>query len=430
MKSERYLVVNVAALGYELVQRYSCLATGLGLSFRPLGPEFPAVTCTAQASFRTGRAPREHGMISNGVFSREWRRTAFWEQAAALLPAGRIWDPWRAAGGRVGVLFWQQSLGEAAEMILSPAPIHKHHGGMIQDCYAQPGELYTGLKQELGQGFNLGSYWGPLAGLASTTWIVSATLAVMRREEAPDLLLTYLPHLDYALQKHGPLPGKATDQAVAELAAELKRLMAGAQANGYEVLMWGDYAMAPVRQVVFPNRELLSQGWFRVRRVGRMTYPDLHTSAAFAMTDHQVAHVYVQKGEVTEEVARFLGRLPGVAEVRRREPASHDREGDLTLVAAPDAWFAYGWWDEPGAAPDYARHIDIHSKIGYDPCELFWGWPPFSVSLDSSRVRGSHGRVDAPAAWAASFEMAGAPEDLLGLSRSFAAVLDAVGGRR
>ena len=46
--------------------------------------------------------------------------------------------------------------------------------------------------------------------------------------------------------------------------------------------------------------------------------------------------------------------------------------------------------------------MDIHSKIGYDPCELFWGFPFFRTSLDCGRVRGSHGLADAPAAFAAT----------------------------
>ena len=74
----------------------------------------------------------------------------------------------------------------------------------------------------------------------------------------------------------------------------------------------------------------------------------------------------------------------------------------LVLTAAPGAWFAYPWWSERREAPDYASHVDIHNKIGFDPCELFWGWPPPGVSQDPARVRGTHGRNDQPSLSAAS----------------------------
>lgn len=431
MSSSKYLVVSVAALGYELVTRQAALWAGTGLSFQPLKPVFPAVTCTAQASFRTGLAPAAHGMVCNGVFNRELRRTAFWEQAAALLPPSRIWESWRGAGRRAGVMFWQQSLGEPADLVLSPAPVHKHHGGMIQDCYSQPPALYPELVHETGRGFDLKSYWGPLAGVKSTRWITDATLAVLRRPDAPELLLTYLPHLDYALQKYGAAAAGGglhpkVERAASETAAELLRLVQAARAAGYEVLVFGDYAITDVHQPVFPNRALRRAGWFRTRQVQHMSYPDLYTSTAFAMTDHQVAHVYVQDAARLVEIADFLRALPGVAEVRAHATLNHPRAGELVLVAAPGAWFAYPWWDEAKEAPDYATHVDIHSKIGFDPCELFWGWPPpFAVSLDAGKVRGSHGRDDQPAAWAATFALPAAPADLADLGRLFGRLLSA-----
>jgi predicted AlkP superfamily pyrophosphatase or phosphodiesterase len=397
------LVVQVAALGWDLVERHRASFAPLALEFAPLAPVFPALTCTAQATLRTARPPAQHGIVANGLFDRATCRTAFWEQSAALLPHGRIWDDARARGLRVGVLFWQQSLGEAADLVLSPTPIHKHEGGMIQDCYAQPPGLYSEVCAALGRPFNLMHYWGPLASRKATRWIVDATLAVLARADAPGLLLTYLPHLDYALQKHGPDDAPRAARAAAELAAELGRLLAGARAAGRDVVVFGDYAIEPARQVVFPNRALRAAGLFAVRQVRRMAYPDLYTSRAFALCDHQVAHVYVRSPQDHAAVQALLAALPGVERVLpRRDLLEHPRAGELVAVAAPGAWFAYPWWSARREAPDYATHVDIHSKPGYDPCELFWGWPPPSVSLDPTRVRGTHGRADLPAAWAAT----------------------------
>jgi hypothetical protein len=78
------------------------------------------------------------------------------------------------------------------------------------------------------------------------------------------------------------------------------------------------------------------------------------------------------------------------------------RVPDFELTAAPGAWFAYPWWEEKVEAPEYASHVDIHAKPGFDPCELFWGWPPPSIGQNPARIGGTHGRIDAPAAWAAT----------------------------
>ncbi len=413
---KKLLVIQVAALGHELVGRYPEVWARLGLEFRPLEPVFPAVTCTVQASFRTGLPPERHGVLCNGFFDRATRRTAFWEQASSLIAAPeRIWDGYRRRGGTVGVLCWQQSLGEEVELLLSPAPIHKHHGGMIQDCYSQPPGLYAELCRETGRAFNLMHYWGPLAGLKSTRWITDATLAVLRRPDAPGLLLAYLPHLDYALQKFGPQDEKRTARAVAEAVAELEKLLAGAKAAGYDAVLFGDYAITPARQVVFPNRELRKAGFLAVRMVRGMAYADLHASRAFVLADHQAAQVFVRNPRDVEPVRALLAGLPGVAEARETQNAERRTQnaaaggaapekgaGELELTAAPGAWFAYPWWTERREAPEYASHVDIHAKPGFDPCELFWGWPPPSIGRDPARVGGTHGRTDAPAAWAAT----------------------------
>lgn len=407
----RLLVVQVAGLGWNLLERYGPLDLGDDLALQPLPPCFPAVTCTAQAVFRTATPAAANGIVGNGRFDRLTRRTDFWNQSARLVRGPRIWDAYRAAGGRVGLLFWQQSLGEAVDVLLSPAPIHKHHGGMIQDCYGYPADLYARLCRQLGRPFNLRHYWGPMASIRSSRWIVDATCAVLADPGlAPGLLLTYLPHLDYVLQRRGPGDENAVRPALRETAALLRRLRDAARAGGFELLLWGDYAITAAHGVVYPNRLLRQQGLFAVRQVGRRTYPDLFATPAFAMVDHQVAHLYLADPAQSARVAACFAGIAGIAAVRPPEPATHAENGDLTLTAAPGYWFAYPWWDDPREAPDYARHVDIHSKIGFDPCELFWGWPPPAVSLDPTRIRGTHGRSDAPACAGSTLaDLRGAP---------------------
>ncbi|MCK5805018.1 MAG: alkaline phosphatase family protein [Lentisphaeria bacterium] len=425
MSHKKLLIVQVAGLGADLANAHVDALAGTGLSFHALRPPFPAVTCTAQATFRTASAPADHGMVCNGFFDRDARRTEFWNQSARLVQGCRVWTRFRERGGTVGVLFWQQILGEEADLVFSPAPVHKHHGGMIQACYALPRELEEELTRNVGA-FNLRHYWGPLASAKASLWITAATETLLDQpERCPDVLLTYLPHLDYVLQRHGPTDTKHLPDEMEILGDCLTRLAKAADSAGRELLVWGDYAITPATQVAHPNQVLRRDGLLEVRRIRGMTYPDLYASRAFAMVDHQVAHVFVPNPDDIGKVRQCLETMEGVDRIEPRAAHGHPREGELILTAAPGNWFAYPWWDDPREAPDYARHVDIHSKIGFDPCELFWGWPPMSVSLDTSRVGGTHGRNDALACFATTTKLADTlPENLVELATAVRTWLD------
>lgn len=420
-KKKKLLVIQVAALGWDLIERHRELSSNL--SFQPLEPVFPAVTCTAQATFRTAALPCDHGMVGNGIYFRDLQKPMFWEQAASLVHGERIWSAFREQGGTVGMMFWQQSLGEDVDMVLSPKPIHKHGGGMVQDCYSQPDDLYHRLCHEVGRSFNLMHYWGPLASRKSSDWITAATEAVLRSEGAPELLLCYLPHLDYDLQRYGPDSRQAA-VALSALMGYLQRLVQTAEHHGYDFLVFGDYAIQPVTHgTVYPNRALRDAGLFHVRTVKGRSYPDYDAGPAVAIVDHEIAHVVTRGAGATEKAGEVLAALDGVERVLDRAAQKdlgldHPRSGDLVLLAEEGTWFAYPWWTAPREAPDYATHVDIHNKPGYDPCELFFGWPPPSVSTNTSRVRGSHGRVGWGRAtgWATTLKLPAEPTSLVALA--------------
>lgn len=401
----KLLVIQVAGLGHDFAERHGAREIA-GLPLRAMTPVFPALTCTAQATLRTGLPPAAHGMVANGFFDTLLRKPAFWEQSAALVGGPRVWDRFRARGGTVGMTFFQQSLGENVDGLLSPAPIHTHGGGMIMGCYGKPETLNMRLTAIAGRPFRLSQYWGPLASVKASEWIADATAGWLRESDAPDLVFTYLPGLDYDLQRFGPDHPKSA-KAFAVVRAELERLFAAARANGYEAVAFGDYAITPVtRGPVFPNRALREAGLFTVRKIRNMAYPDFHQSQAFALADHQVAMVSCFDASAALRVADVLRALPGVARVLDKAGQAelgvdHPRAGDLLLVAEPGAWFAYPWWTDPREAPDYAAHVDIHNKPGYDPCELFFGGTPFRTSLDATRIKGTHGLADpgCKAAW-------------------------------
>ncbi len=395
------LVVMAAGLGYEGLAKRNKQKMA-GLSFKPAQSVFPAVTCTVQASFRTAAEVRAHGMTSNGFFSRTLMKPAFWEQSAALVAGPRIWDAARAAGETVGLYFWQQSLGESVDFVVSPAPIHKHGGGLIMRNYTQPAEMGEVLDRRCGT-FPLHRYWGPLAS-AKVGRAVLANFFAMMEAHAPDHAFLYLPTLDYEAQRYGP-NAPASEKALVEFEAQLEQVVAFAACQGATLTVCGDYEIAAVdRPPVFPNAMLRAAGLFNVRPVAGRAYPDFYTSRAFAMCDHEIAHVYVRAGDEIARVAQLFEATGDYerVEVRADQTWAHASAGEILLLAKKGGWCAYPWWTDRREAPDWATHIDIHNKPGYDPCELFFdrSFPP-KTCQNWSRIKGTHGR-SSTIAWAST----------------------------
>ncbi len=417
-EKRKLLVVDVAALGWNLVSHLA--------GFRPAQAIFPAVTCPVQASFRTALPTGGHGLVANGLFFPDVRKVLFWEQSSRLVEGPRIWEQFRARGKKVGMMFWQQSLGEAVDLVVSPWPVHKHGGGLMQSCHTQPAVLEERLNEHIGRPFNLMNYWGPLANHKSSDWIVDAICAVMEMPDfAPDLLLTYIPHLDYDLQRHGPDSPEA-DKALDLVLGYLARIEAKAEECGYDWLVFGDYAIEPVTGgAVFPNRRLREAGLFATRDVRGMAYPDFYSARAFAVSDHGVAHVYCRDAESVQAARAALTGMPGIAQIFGKEEQAarglaHRRSGDLIIVAEEGAWFAYPWFTGRTEAPDFAGHVDIHNKPGYDPCELYFGWPPGTVSFNTDKIHGTHAsnRAGMEIAWASSLKLSTVPVTQLDLARA------------
>jgi predicted AlkP superfamily pyrophosphatase or phosphodiesterase len=435
--SRRLLVLDVVGLVQDLLGP-RLAALGRSGWQRPLRPVFPAVTCTAQASLLTGRLPDGHGIVGNGWYFHDLSEVLFWRQSARLLAGPRVWETARAArpGLRVAQLFWWFNMYSSADLSVTPRPEYPADGSKVPGIYTQPAELRARLEAALGP-FPLFRFWGPAADLSSTRWIVDCALDVLQREQ-PDLALVYLPHLDYALQRHGPGHPLAR-QAAADVDEQAGRLLDAAASAGMDVLVVSEYGIGPVSRVVYPNRVLREAGWLTPlwqASVGETL--DAGASRAFAVCDHQAAHVYVADPADVPAVARLLGSLPGVArvlsgEARRAAGLAHERAGQIVLEAAPDAWFAYNYWLDDARAPDFARTVDIHRKPGYDPAELLLDpalrFPRLRIArrllarklgfrnlldvipLDPTPIAGSHGHVPAaPTLWPLALGGPGVPE--------------------
>ena len=363
------LRVMAAGLGWGVLERRHVKSVA-GMSFEPADSVFPAVTCVAQATMRTGLAPSGHGMVANGRWFDDLCKPMFWEQSASLVRGRRVWEGLRAEGGTVGLYFFQQSLGESVDAVVSPAPIHKHGGGMAMSCYTRPTGAAAEIERRLGR-FPLWRYWGPLAspnvGDACIDWFEAAT-DICDVDEA----YLYLPTLDYAAQKYGPGSSR-DDAAFAALCRQLERLAGLCERRGAALSVTGDYEIAPVTAPpVRPNVLLREKGLFRTRPVAGRAYPDFYQSSAFAMCDHEVCVVC---GERRDEAARLLLATGDYEEAG----------GDgAILLARRGSWCEYKWWTSRREAPDYASHVDIHNKPGFDPKELFF--------FGRGVVKGTHGR--------------------------------------
>jgi hypothetical protein len=374
------------------------LATGGG--YATLVPSFPAVTCPVQANMTTGTPPREHGVVANGFYRREQREVEMWTSWNDCVERPQIWDRLHDRDRSITSAAWfaLHSKGCGADYVCTPAPVHNRDGSESLWCYTRPETLYVQLRDELGH-FPLQNYWGPLAGIASNAWIVASAVQVASHYH-PNFFYIYLPHLDYAAQKSGPnsAPARA---ALAELDAELAKLVAGLEAAYGETPLWlvaGEYAIVPVEGVVYPNRVLREAGLLSVRQTDDGEHLDFAESRAWALADHQMAHVFVQDPTpaAVKRVASLFAKQPGIAEVLTgkglaKYQLDHPLSGDVVLVSEPGSWQAYYWWLDDNRAPAFARTVDIHRKPGYDPLELFVDRRTKGVPLDAALVKGSHG---------------------------------------
>ena len=419
MTSRKLLVVDVVGLTPRHLRDAPGLSALAGEGFvAPLTPSLPAVTCTVQSSILTGKPPSETGIVGNGWYFRELSEVWFWRQSNALVEGEKLWETARKRkpGLTAAKMFWWYNMYSSADWSVTPRPGYPADGRKIPDVYAQPPVLRTRLNSKLGS-FPLFKFWGPATDISSTRWIVDSCLDTLQ-QQSPDILLAYLPHLDYNLQRVGPdHPDVARD--VREVDAEACRLIKAARDRDYDVVVLSEYGITPVERPIHPNRLLREAGFVRTWKVlDQWEILDCGACEAFAVADHQLAHVYVKDPGKIAKVAKVFEGVPGIARVlvgeeRAEVHLDHARAGELVLVAEPSAWFTYYFWFDDALAPDYARTVDIHRKPGYDPVELFLdparplvkGRLAFRllqkilgfrylmdvIPLDASLVKGSHG---------------------------------------
>lgn len=378
-------------------------------------PHLPAVTTSMQSTYLTGCWPTEHGIVGNGWYDRTDCEVKFWKQSNKLVKAESVWDTAKRRNGdfTCAQLFWWYNMYSTADYSVTPRPNYLADGRKTPDCYSHPAELRDELQRKFGQ-FPLFNFWGPGANIASSEWIAEASMYVEERYN-PTLSLIYLPHLDYCQQKFGPDLARIGKE-VGEIDALLQRLVLFYERRGANVMLLSEYGIVPVSRAVHINRILREAGLLGIRVERGLELLDAGASKAFAVADHQVAHVYLNDKSVKDQVVKLLENTAGVALIldevgKKAHHLDHERAGDLVVVARSDSWFTYYFWLDNDRAPDYARVVDIHKKPGYDPVEMFMSskiragykllrkklgfrYVMDVIPLDATLVKGSHGAID------------------------------------
>lgn len=388
-------------MGTDLIPNISALAEK-GESAK-MEPVFPAVTCTVQASILSGKYPNEHGIISNGLYDRSNHSVSFWEQASSLVQRERVWDVLKKRSAKTqsniktAVLFWQNTMYANSDVIVTPRPLHMGDGSMIQWCYSKPTGWYEDTAKSIGE-FNLATYWGPIASYKSSEWIGKAAEYTMEKLRS-NLMFVYIPHVDYSAQRFGKNSNQArddlkkADSIVGSMVEKASNLGIGSDT---EFLILSEYSFDDVSGAIPINLKLREAGLLDTRTIGEKEYIDFEYSKAFAMVDHQVAHIYIKDGFI-DKTNRVLRDISGVERVltkdeQKKMKIDNERSGELIAVSAKDRWFSYYWWHEPQKAPPFAGTVDIHRKPGYDPVELFFDREKNCIPLDTNLIKGSHGR--------------------------------------
>jgi len=418
-------VINVVGLTPALIgsDTPNLRALAQDGSMGPVRPVLPAVTCTAQATYLTGTLPKDHGIVGNGWYFRDLAQVMFWRQSHQLMAGEKVWETARRRDPAVTCanMFWWYNMYSSADWSVTPRPIYPADGRKIPDIYGFPAGLTARLTDEIGT-FPFFNFWGPTADIRSSDWIAEASLRV-DEWMTPSLLLIYLPHLDYNLQRLGPDDERIRTD-VRAIDAICGRLIERLRARGRRIIVLSEYGLTKVTRPVHINRALREAGLLAVREELGTDALDTGASQAFAVADHQIAHIYVRNPARIGEVKALVKRLPGVEGVLEgagiaAHGLNHERSGELIAIADSDAWFTYYYWLDDSRAPDFARTVDIHRKPGYDPAELFLDpaipMPKLKIGfalakkalgfryllevipLDASLVRGSHGRITDPA---------------------------------
>lgn len=416
---KRLCLIDVVGLTKPILDRMPfASAWAKSRQISVIKPVVPALTCSMQATYMTGQPPSAHGIVGNGWYFKDTAEVNLWRQSYHLVQKEYLWHDLKRQNQAFTVanIGWWYNMYCGADHSVTPRPQYRANGLKVPDCYTTPANWRDELQLELGQ-FPLFKYWGPMTSIASSAWLAKAAVIAEKRWK-PSLSLLYIPHLDYCFQRNGDADINLND--ILEVDKLLKETITELEQSGVQVALISEYGITNVNKPVHINRFLRKQGLLAIREEQGGELLDAGASKAFAVADHQIAHVYTHDVTDLAGLKQKLLALDGVADVWDKSDQishglAHERSGDLVVLAAENAWFTYYYWLDDAKAPDFARMVEIHKKPGYDPAELFIDpkitAPKFKLGLkllarklgfrnildvtplDATLVKGSHGII-------------------------------------
>ena len=418
---KKTVVINIVGLTQRLIGKHtpfiqSFLQNG---SLSTIKPVLPAVTCSVQSTYLTGKWPTQHGIVGNGWYDKTDSEIKFWKQSNKLVQADKIWDRLKAEDPSFTCanMFWWYNMYSSADYSVTPRPNYLADGRKIPDCYSHPAELRDTLQKELGT-FPLFHFWGPKTSIKCSNWIADASMITDKLHD-PTLTLIYLPHMDYNTQRHG-IDFDKIGKDLEDIDAVVERLVTYYQKKDAHIILLSEYGITNVNNPIHLNRILRKEGLLAIRVERGLELLDAGASKAFAVADHQVAHIYLNEEHVKEQVIKILEKTLGIGQIltgeeRAAHHLDHERAGDIVVIADANSWFTYYFWEDDQKAPDYARMVDIHKKPGYDPVEMMTdpkdkfimpkvAWKLLKkkigfrsvlniIPLEAELIKGSHGRI-------------------------------------
>ena len=288
-------IINIVGLTKQLIGEHTPFLTEWSTKKKvsTIEPMLPAVTCSVQTTYLTGKWPNEHGIIGNGWFHRNLNEIKFWHQSNALVKSKYLWDELKDKNPEFvcANMFWWFNMYSSADISVTPRPQYRVDGLKVPDCYSEPSSLREKLQKELGQ-FPLFDFWGPKTSIKSSQWIADASLKVHDWTN-PNLMLIYLPHLDYCLQKYGPNSGHICNE-LRSIDNVCKHLIEKLEKKNINVSVVSEYGITETSEPIHINRILRKLDYITVRTENRKELLDPGASKAFAVSDHQIAHIYIK----------------------------------------------------------------------------------------------------------------------------------------
>ncbi len=423
---KRTAVINVVALSKGLIGENMLNIAEFSNKGESalINPAFPAVTCSAQSNYLTGSLPRQHGIVGNCWYDRDLNELMFWKQSNHLVKGKKIWEELREIypSFKCAKLFWWFNMYSSVDYSMTPRPIYTADGRKIFNIYTEPFSIKDEVENAIGK-FPFPTFWGPFAGVdskagkadAASRWIANAAMWTEDKFQ-PHLNIIYLPHLDYNLQRYGTNIDliKSDLRAIDAIVGDLIRFF---KQRSVQVILLSEYGINDSDKPIFLNRIFRQKGWIRIKdELGREML-DCGASKAFALSDHQIAHIYVNDKSIISDVKSCVENQDGILSVlddklKYDYGIDHSRAGDLIAIPKSDYWFSYYYWLDNKKAPDFAPTVDIHRKPGYDPVELFLQQSPLInikilfrilqsklgfrmlldvTPLDANLIKGSHG---------------------------------------